>query len=507
MDSQTLREARKYEEMTEVHIAPQDRPAFHLSPRVGWLNDPNGFAYYRGQYHLFYQYHPYSVLWGPMHWGHAVSKDLLHWEYLPAALAPDMPYDQDGCFSGSAITLPDGSQMLLYTGVRREPQPDGTFLDVQTQCIAIGDGRDYRKIPENPVLTEKDLPQGDNSRYDFRDPKIWLGEDGVYYCVAGNCTLEDHDGQILLYSSTDAIHWNFETVLAKNNGRFGRMWECPDFFELDGKYVLFTSPQDMLPKDFEYHNGNGTVCLIGSYDPKTKTFTEEHDQTVDYGIDFYAMQTILTPDGRRVMIGWMQNWDTCNMRTQHERWFGQMSLPRELFLKDGRLFQKPIREFDELRCNKIEYQNVRVSNLVKLEGIEGRRIDMELELRPAEPGKDYQKFAVRFAQDETYHTAISFRPGESIMKIDRKFSGSRRAIIHQRRALVRHEQGRIKLRVILDRFSVEVFINDGEQVMTATIYTRQSAQGVSFFADGDVMMDLVKYDIASVGSTPMANVK
>ncbi|MDE6063181.1 MAG: glycoside hydrolase family 32 protein, partial [Lachnospiraceae bacterium] len=232
MTSQALREARKYEEMMEVHIAPEDRPIFHLSPRVGWMNDPNGFSYYKGEYHLFYQYHPYDSFWGPMHWGHAVSRDLLHWEYLPAALAPDMPYDKDGCFSGSALALSDGSHLLLYTGVRKEPQADGSFRDVQTQCVAIGDGREFEKMPDNPVLTEKELPEG-GSRYDFRDPKAWLGEDGIYYCVVGNCT-EDYDGQILLYSSADGIHWKYESILVKNNGRFGKMWECPDFFELDG---------------------------------------------------------------------------------------------------------------------------------------------------------------------------------------------------------------------------------------------------------------------------------
>lgn len=496
MASQTLREARKYEEMMEVHIAPEDRPAFHLSPRVGWMNDPNGFSYYRGEYHLFYQYHPYNSFWGPMHWGHAVSKDLLHWEYLPAALAPDMPYDKDGCFSGSAITLPDGSQMLVYTGVRKEPQADGSFAEVQTQCIAMGDGRYYEKFSENPVLTEKDLPEG-GSRNDFRDPKVWLGENGTYYCVIGNCT-EDHDGQILLYSSRDGIRWKYEGILAKNNGRFGRMWECPDFFELDGKHVILTSPQDMLPEGFEYHNGNGTLCLIGSFDQDAKKFTDEHNQAVDYGIDFYAPQTILTPDGRRIMIGWMQNWDTCNMRNQPHNWFGQMSLPRELFIRNGRLYQRPIIEFNKLRFNKVEYKDILVNGLVRLDGIEGRQVDMELYISPADESKMFQKFAVRFAQDETHHTAISFRPLESILKVDRKFSGSRRAIIHQRRSLVNHDRGRLKLRIILDRFSVEVFVNDGEQVMTATIDTPQDAKGISFFADGDAVIDVVKYDIKGI---------
>ena len=152
-------------------IAKEERPDFHLSVRTGWLNDPNGFSYYGGKYHMFYQYNPYNAQWGPMHWGHAVSDDLLHWEYLPAALAPDEAYDRDGCFSGSAVTMDDGSQLLMYTGVLRERQRDGGFREVQTQCLAVGDGTDYEKYEKNPVLDEKDLPEG-CSRNDFRDPKM-----------------------------------------------------------------------------------------------------------------------------------------------------------------------------------------------------------------------------------------------------------------------------------------------------------------------------------------------
>ena len=129
MTSQTLREARKYEESSEKIIRKEDRPAFHLSARTGWMNDPNGFSYYNGKYHMFYQYHPYDANWGPMHWGHAVSDDLLHWEYLPAALAPDERYDKNGCFSGSAIELPDGKQLLMYTGVCKERQSDGEIRE------------------------------------------------------------------------------------------------------------------------------------------------------------------------------------------------------------------------------------------------------------------------------------------------------------------------------------------------------------------------------------------
>ena len=491
--SQILRDARKYEETRERQIKDEPRPAFHLSTRVGWLNDPNGFSYYNGEYHLFYQYHPYNSHWGPMHWGHAVSSDLLHWKYLPAALAPDTDYDRDGCFSGSAVSLDDGRQMLMYTGVVKETQPDGSTREVQRQCIAIGDGTDYVKYPGNPVLVENDLPEG-GSRFDFRDPKIWRAPDGTFRCVAGNCT-PDKDGRILLFSSEDGLKWKFEKTLISNNGRFGRMWECPDFFELDGKQVLLVSPQDMLPQGFEYHNGNGTVCIIGNYDNETDTFIEEKNQAIDYGIDFYAPQTVVAPDGRRIMIGWMQNWDTCNLHSPERPWFGQMSLPRELSVKNGRLIQKPVRELEQMRTNKVSYENVEVSDVIRLDGMKGRRIDMELTLRPAEGEELYRKFAVRFAQNDTCHTAVSFRPHESILKVDRKFSGSRRAIIHQRRSLVNSENGRITMRIILDNFSVEIFVNNGEQVLSATLYTDLSADGILFYADGKAVIDVVKYDL------------
>ena len=493
MISQTLREARKYEEASAKRIKKEERPAFHLSARTGWMNDPNGFSYYQGKYHMFYQYHPFDSHWGPMHWAHAVSTDMLHWEFLPAALAPDEFYDRDGCFSGSAVELPDGRHLLMYTGVLKERQRNGGFCEVQTQCIAVGDGIDYEKYEGNPVLDEKDLPEG-GSRFDFRDPKICCRKDGTYYCLIGNRPA-DGSGQILLYTSPDGFQWKFKNVLAANQNRFGKMWECPDFFPLDGKWVLLTSPQDMLPQGFEYHNGNGTLCLIGDFDEGTDAFAEQYNQSIDYGIDFYAPQTVETPDGRRIMIGWMQNWDTCSLRAPDEPWFGQMSLPRELSVKNGKLYQKPVRELDEKRRNRIEYKNVALSDVVTLEGIQGRIVDLELSIHPGDEQNIYRKFALRFAQDAKYQTSLSFRPHESILKVDRKFSGSRRAIIHQRRCLVNSENGSLKLRIILDRYSAEVFVNDGEQVMTCTMYTDQSADGISFFADGLVKMDIVKYDL------------
>ena len=482
--------ARAYEQAEGGKIPRESRPVFHLTPLTGWMNDPNGFCYYHGQYHLFYQYNPYDTEWDAMHWGHAVSHDLLHWTYLPAALAPDAPYDSFGCFSGSATELPDGRQLLMYTGVRQEGGDKSR--EFQTQCIAVGDGTDYQKYEKNPVLGSNALPE-DLSPYDFRDPKIWRTENGAYRCVVG-ARREDKRGVLLQYESRDGFEWRHIGVLAENDGRFGLMWECPDFFPLDGKHVLFVSPQDMLPEDFEYHNGNGTVCLTGRMDGDR--FVEENNQAIDYGIDFYAPQTILTPDGRRVMIGWMQNWDTCKTTGYEERpWFGQMSLPRELFFRNGRLYQQPVRELAQYRSGKVEYRDVLLDGEKSLEGIEGRVVELDIHLRCADPDTPYQKFIMKFAQNEKYHSVLSYRPYESWLQIDRKFSGSRRAYIHQRRCLVSDQRGEIRLHVILDRFSMEVFINDGEQVMTATILTGSDARKISFEADGQVMMDVTKYSL------------
>ena len=493
--SEMLEKARKYEFTQGQQIKAEDRPAFHITPYVGWMNDPNGFSCYKGEYHLFYQYNPYNTHWDSMHWGHVVSKDLLHWDYLSAALAPDQDYDKVGCFSGSAIELEDGRQLLMYTAVDREILEDGTARDVQTQAVAVGDGKDYVKYDKNPVLTFKDLPEG-ASKVDFRDPKIWKEKDGNFYCVIGSRPA-DGSGQILLYRSKNGFEWEFVSTLAENKNRYGKMWECPDFFELDGKYVLLTSPQDMIPEGMEYHNGNGTLCIIGDLDSETHTLKEQSYQSVDYGIDCYAMQTLLAPDGRRIMIAWMQNWDTLAYRRNESKWFAQMSLPREVSVKNGRLYQVPVRELDSMRANKVEYRDVVIKDTrITLDQIEGRTVDLELVIRPVDKDKLYKKFELCFAENEKYHSTLRFRPDESVLKIDRSFSGSERAVVHQRECLVNGDCNELKLRVILDRFSAEIFINDGEQVMSAVILTEQDAKGISFAVNGAVRIDVVKYDLA-----------
>lgn len=490
-----LTKAREYEAVREQELVAQSvmRPCFHLTPRVGWMNDPNGFSWYQGQYHLFYQYYPYEPFWGPMHWGHAVSKDLLHWTYLPAALAPDETFDCKGCFSGSAETLEDQRHLLVYTGVTEQVQPDGSVRDIQEQCLAIGDGVDYKKYEKNPVMRASQLPAG-YSKFDFRDPKVFREPNGSFHCVTVGCD-ERNDGRVILFRSENGLEWEFQSVLAENNGRFGTIWECPDFFSLDGKHVLIVSPMQMEAKGLEYPNGNGVVCQIGTFQEDIGRFTEEHDQSVDYGIDFYAPQTMLAPDGRRIMIGWMQNWEFSRSHSKETPWFGQMTTPRELSVCEGRLIQKPVKEIEACRKNSIVYHQVRVKDCCELPGIAGRVADIELEIAPENASERYHRFEVRFAQDDIHETRLRYCPDLSELEIDRSQSGSRQAFVHKRSCKVRDLGGRLKLRILLDRFSAEVFVNDGEQVLSTTFYTEQSAEGISFCADKAVEMNIAKYDL------------
>ena len=509
-----LAKARAYEIEAGGRISPEERPLFHLSTRVGWLNDPNGFCFYKGKYHLFYQYHPYDTKWGPMHWGHAVSEDLLHWEYLGAAIAPDEEYDAAGCFSGSAVELDDGRQLLIYTGVSEHTDGNGRPYAVQCQCLAFGDGENYVKYEKNPILTGENLPEG-LTVTEFRDPKVWKAQDGTYRMVAC-CAASDHDrnlsygtdaiteaggrsiqvpyrdARIAFFASLDGIHYSDGRILAANGLRFGTVWECPDFFNLDGRWVLLTNPMDMEAEGLEYISGNGTLCLIGDYDNTAGTFTSETDQAVDYGIDFYAAQTILTPDGRRVMIAWMQDWDTAaGYRYAKDAWFGQMTVPRELSVRDGRLYQTPVRELESLRHDRVEYTEVQLDGSLTLDGVSGRCVDLTLDIESADPEDIYDLFELRFAAGGKCYSCVTFRPKERTVEIDRSHSGSRRKILHTRRTDIGDGSGSLSLRVILDRFSAEVFIDGGYKVMTMNISTDLTAEGIEFICCGRAVMNLV----------------
>lgn len=485
--SQALQKAQEYEKEACPNIPKNQKPSFHVSAPVGWINDPNGFSLYQKEYHLFYQYHPYDTKWGPMHWGHSKTKDFIKWEQLPAALAPDMEYDGQGCFSGSAVEH-QGRHILMYTSVLEKEQ-QGEKIIRQTQSIAVGDGIHYKKAACNPVITEELLPK-ESSKEDFRDPKMWWDETThKFYVVVGNRT-QDGGGQIVLFSSEDAEHWKREGIVDSSHNQYGTMWECPDLFALDDQWVLVLSPQEMEADGLEFHNGNNTMYIIGSFEKESVRLKRTKIAAIDYGLDFYAPQTVKTADGRRVMIGWMQSWD--NPITPNEfNWSGIMSLPRELHIKDNRLLQTPVRELEQYHANPVKYEKVALQSETNLAGLSGRQIDMTIDIE----GTPQSYMEIALACDDRYKTTLFYNAKENTLTFDRTHAGIRRDIIHQRTIKLDDRQGIIKLRIIMDRYTVEVFANDGEQAMSSLIYTPLEAEGIRFSGSEDVRFDVVKYDV------------
>lgn len=491
MISKTLQRARDFENKY-LSYTSSEQPMFHITGGIGWMNDPNGFAPYKGEYHLFFQYYPYDTKWGLMHWGHVKTKDFVRWERLPAALAPDKNYDRDGCFSGGAVELSDGRHLLMYTGVRNVRKRNGKIDSFQTQCIAIGDGVDYEKYEGNPVIDAGYLPEG-GSEHDFRDPKIWR-EGDKYYSVIGNRGF-DKSGNILLFESEDAINWEYITTVDSCNRQYGEMWECPDLFSLDGKDVLLISTMEMPAIGLEFHPGNANMCLIGHYDQYAKRFEREKVQAIDYGLDFYAPQTLLANDGRRVMIAWMQNWETTFSKPRDISFVGQMILPRELSISGGRLCQNPVREIENYRKGRFDYHNVMVCGSESLYGISGRYIDMTVTIHPSNEKDMYEWIRIYVANDGDKYTYIRFRPDKGTIKVDRTHSGFPHDIVNVREFPVDTIDGVLKLRIILDRYSLELFVNDGMQAASFILYTPIDASAISFSSKGNVLIDIEKYEL------------
>ncbi len=482
-------------EKKQIHDIPkEERPAYHMSSPTGWINDPNGFSVFQGQYHLFFQYHPFSKKWGPMHWGHCTSEDFIKWEYLPCALAPEESYDEGGCYSGSAIEV-DGEHVLIYTGIMDRYLDDGFHYYRQVQCIAKGDGIDYRKGEENPIITGESLPEG-SSLEDFRDPKVWREDDG-YYLVVGS-RAKDGSGQILMYYSEDLNQWEYVTVLEQSKNKYGKMWECPDFFSLGDRQILLVSPQDMRAKGLEFHNGNNSIFIYGQYEKESHQFKREKVTSADYGLDFYAAQTLLTQDGRRILIGWMQSWDA-NITPASFQWSGMMTIPRELTLEHGRIYQKPVRELEKYRTDMVRYDNLSITGSTILKNITGRVLELLVEIT----GFDFEYFRIQFAKSDEYQTFLQYNHKKRCLTIDRTHSGIDRDVVCRRKmelAPIQEENSKevLKLRILLDKYSVEVFANDGEKVMSSLFYTPLEAESIVFDSDGTACINIIKYSFGNL---------
>jgi beta-fructofuranosidase len=318
-----------------------NRLKYHFEPKKGWINDPNGLIFYKGRYHAFYQHYPHEPIWKQMHWGHAVSDDLINWEELPIALYPDKPYDcseRGGCWSGSAI-VKDDLLYLFYTSVSDEFG--------QTQSIAASeDGINFTKYENNPVI--KHFPP--DGSYDFRDPKvIKIGD--KYYMVLGSG--KDNTGKVLLYSSENLYDWEYLGVMLEGE-QYGRVIECPDFFPFEDKYMLVFSQMGK--------STHTTMFVYGDFDGKT--FTPISFHTPEAGPHFYAPQTFLDDKGRRIIIGWLNSWEK-QTETKAD-YTGALSIPREIKMVDGKVYTFPVSEAADLLTNadelvKIEKNGVTVA--------------------------------------------------------------------------------------------------------------------------------------------------
>ncbi len=438
------------------------RPQYHFTPQTAWMNDPNGMVYYEGEYHLFYQHYPDSTVWGPMHWGHAVSEDLIHWEHLPVALYPDkLGY----IFSGSAVvdwnntsalgTAETPPMVAVYTYHDPEGERAGRN-DFQTQGIAysVDKGRTWTKYANNPVLANPGIR-------DFRDPKVSWNEVSNQWVMT--LAVKDH---IEFYGSPDLKKWSKLSEFGNTLGAHGGVWECPDLFLLkdtegDSKWVLFVSINPGGPQ-----GGSATQYFIGDFDGKSFTPQDTVTRWIDYGADNYAGVTwsdIPASDGRRLFIGWMSNWQYANL-VPTVAWRSATTLPREVVLEKKmntwELKFKPVKELAAIQHAPASYNGTAT-------------LDNPLFMIDFDVEEGSQEFSLTISNDlkEKVNIAVS----QGTFSIDRTVSGIADFNIdfpasHQMDV---SDVAIRKVKIYIDLSSVEVFINDGERVVTEIIFPKK----------------------------------
>lgn len=418
------------------------RQRFHIEPPDGWLNDPNGLSFYKGEYHVYFQYSPIAPDGHtPRGWGHYHGSDLMHMTYDRAVMMPDIPEDSHGVYSGSAIEN-DGVLHIFYTGnVKMIGDYDYVKAGRGANVIHVTTTDGSKMSEKQVLLRNSDYP--DFCSCHVRDPKVWK-EGDAWKMVLGARTLDD-EGCVLVYESDDLITWKYTGKVYKEG--YGYMWECPDYFEIDGKGFLSTCPQGMPHYETKWQNLNesGYFPVQGKLeDSVLGDFTEW-----DMGFDFYAPQTFLDPQGMRILIGWlgMDNKAYGNATTDLG-WQHCLTIPRVVTIApNGKLRQQPIAEFDELKSNARRQSSGQTAEYPLPFELDGEpadsfsiTLDGKLEL---DFDKEKKLFTMKFT-DEKYGCGRTVRNAE----IDN----------------VRN------IRVIADMSSIEVYINDGETVMSTRIY-------------------------------------
>lgn len=445
------------------------RPQYHFTAPSAWINDPNGLIYFQGWYHLFYQHNPKSCEWGPMHWGHAVSRDMLHWKDMPIALEPDQPYDthpEGGCFSGCAVEK-DGILHLIYTAtVKRNGKT------VQTQCLALSeDGIHFRKYEGNPIISAPPT----EIEEDFRDPKVFQVNGKWYMVVGGSVGGADYggDGRIVMYESDDLYHWEYRGVILASGGRLGSMFECPDMFPLRDKWILTCSPMNHP----EY---NKAMYCVGTMDFENCRYQIEYLGNLDFGFDYYAPQSFLDAESNRVLIAWQNEWLWMPWSrgwgpTGKENWLGTLSIPRTASLgDDGRLKLFPISQIKTLKVQETVEKEI----LIDSKGYD---------IRVQNPRCFYLKLRFQAEKMPSRYLQIGLLgKGERVcvlhldlvgmvMTLDRDKADDYQS--GRMNCIYRPQGKETELEIYVDHSSVELYVDHGVCCMAANIYSDEDQTG------------------------------
>lgn len=457
------------------------KPQYHIHPSFGLMNDPNGLAYYNGEYHVFYQWHPFGPHHNMKHWAHVKSKDFVNWERLPLAIVPDDEFDSHGAFSGGAIEIED-KLYLYYTG-------NIIYEDLSmnaNQCLAIMD-KSYKitKYKDNPLISGA----RDGYTGHVRDPKVWKQKQSFYMLLGAQ--RNNGTAALIVYESGDGVNWNFKGEVINNIPLTGYMWECPDYFKLGGKDVLVFSPQGVKQKGYDYQNLYNVVYAIGEFNLETLEFKVESIYEVDKGFDYYAPQSFEDNKGRRIQIAWAGMGDM-EYPSDKNAWAHCLTIPRELILKGNKIFQVPVEELKLLRCNE-EREFGEVSNEKKTLGILCCNVDMEISFKNIKSNI----FGIKlFNSGEEEGLDIKFNKSTNEVIVDRtSFINSFGETYGTKRTAEIHSKDEINVRIFSDNSIVEIFINGGEVVFTQRIFPLKTSNKICIYAEGSVIYDIKKYDM------------
>lgn len=478
---------------TQQNYTDPHRPQIHFSPKKGWMNDPNGMVFLNGTYHLFFQHYPDGTVWGPMHWGHATSKDLVHWQEEPIALYPD---DLGMIFSGSAVidknnTAGFGKNAMVAIFTHHSPEIEKTGSDkYQNQSIAysIDEGKTWTKYTGNPVLKNPGIK-------DFRDPKVFWYEPGKKW-VMTLATL-DH---ITFCSSPDLKTWAKESEFGKNLGAHGGVWECPDLFSLNDHnkqvWILIVNLNPGGP-----NGGSATQYFMGDFDGNTFRPFDSETHWLDYGPDEYAGITWGNTGNRKIFYGWMSNWEYANV-VPTEKWRSAMTIARELSLEKigNKLFvaSQPVNELGIIAEKGIPVENLKATDYTLDRKIGNFRAPGMLRIS----SDKIKPFTITLSNDVGEKLILGFDREHNNYFIDRTQSGKVAfekgfAAIHRAPRLSTKEN--MDLTLIIDCASVELFADGGLSVMTSIFFPSKSYNHISIqSADGLIIKSLKYHNLKSI---------